>query len=139
MLKQLRALIGGVQQEANNMSFLTQSPAAQALDLAGNPDKQLLTTNTKFAVSQLPALRSLLDDLRPKLNALKSLDCNASRASAKEEIKEERRGYIEQRTRSHLERNGINPAENSSLLFAKRVDEEEVHALEKVASIFDQT
>lgn len=121
------------------MSFLTQSPAAQALNVAGNPDRQSLTTNTKFAVSQLPALRSLLADLRPKLEALKASQGNAALTSAKEEIKEERLGYIEQRTRSHLERNGINPAENSHLLFAKRVDEEEVQALERLASIFDQT
>ncbi|KAJ9621388.1 uncharacterized protein PV06_04801 [Exophiala oligosperma] len=138
LLKQLRALVGGVQEEANSVSFLTQSPAAQALNVAGNPDQQLLTTNTKFAVSQLPALRGLLAELRPKLKALKALHGNAGLTSAKEEIKEERRGYIEQRTRLHLERNGVSPAGDSSLLFAKRVDEEEVQALEKVASIFDQ-
>jgi kinetochore protein Mis12/MTW1 len=138
MLTQLRELVGVTQQEANNLSFLMNGSAAQSLKVTDNPDQQSLTTNTKFAVSQLPALRSLLAELRPKLAALKASDKDASLNSAKEEIKEERRGYIEQRTWSRLERNGMEPAENFNLLSGRRVDAEEVQALEKVASVFDQ-
>ncbi|KAK5442014.1 hypothetical protein LTS15_011061 [Exophiala xenobiotica] len=139
MLTQLRELVGGAQQEANNLSFLMNGSAAQSLKVTENPDQQSLTTNTEFAVSQLPALRSLLAELRPKLAALKASDKDARLNSAKEEIKEERRGYIEQRTWSRLERNGMEPAENFNLLSGRRIDAEEVQALEKVASVFDQT
>ncbi len=59
--------------------------------------------------------------------------------SAKDELKEERRGYIEQRTRSHLQRNGEDLQEPMAAVSGKRVDPEAVQALERVASIFEPT
>lgn len=139
LLNQLRRLVGHAQDGANNLSFLTTSPAAQSLQVTQNPGQQSLTTNTNFVISQLPALRSLLADLRPKLSALKASSAGRGLDSAKDENREERRGYIEQRTRAHLERNGLKPDESSALVSGKRMDPEEVQALETVASIFERT
>ena len=128
-------MVGNTQSATNSLSFLTNSGSAQSLHVSQTADSRPLTTNTNFAVSQLPALRALLADLRPKLAALKV--ANMSNESAKDELREERRGYIEQRTRSHLVRNGGTLQNNSAALPGKRVDAEEVQALEKVASFFD--
>jgi kinetochore protein Mis12/MTW1 len=137
-LNQLREITGKAQTGANDLSFLTNSAAAETLKVTANPDQRSLTTNTNFVVSQLPALRGLLAELRPRLAALKDSRMGVDMDCAKDELREERRGYIEQRTRSHLERNGLNLGENSTLVSGKRVDPEEVQALEKVASIFGQ-
>lgn len=139
LLNHLRGIVGEGQSGANDLSFLTKGSAAQSLKVSNHPDQPSLTTNTNFAVSQLPALRSLLGELRPKLAALKKSDMGVVLGSAKDELREERRGYIEQRTWSHMERNGLNPEDNPSLLSSRRVDPEEVQALEKVASLFDPT
>jgi hypothetical protein len=77
----------------------------------------------------------LLAELRPKLAALK--DASNIVTSAKDEVKEERRGYIEQRTRTHLQRHGEDLQDHSDVVPGKRVEPEEVQALEKVATIFD--
>ncbi|EXJ95076.1 hypothetical protein A1O1_00194 [Capronia coronata CBS 617.96] len=130
LLQQLRAIVGQGKGHSTNedLSFLRNTP---------NSDAQTLTTNTNFAVSQLPALRALLADLRPKLRTLQDSNAGLAVDTAKDEVREERRGYIEQRTRSLLERNGENVAENATVVPGKRVDPEEVQAMEKVASLFD--
>ena len=44
--------------------------------------------------------------------------------------------YIEQRTRQHLERNGMADVDSASLVNSKVVDKEEMEALERVAATF---
>jgi len=128
LLEQLRGIVGNSSGGPNNLSFLT----------AATPTgPQTLTTNTNFALSQLPALRALLAELRPKLAALKEAKGILQADTAKEELRRERREYLEQRTRSHLERNDQTVGDDSAMVSGKRVDPEEIHALEKVASIFE--
>ncbi|KIX07305.1 uncharacterized protein Z518_01958 [Rhinocladiella mackenziei CBS 650.93] len=136
ILQQLRGIAGGASNEINNLSFLTSGTSAQSLQVTQNPEQQSLTTNTTFAVSQLPALRSLLAELRPKLGALKDTTMGVETGSAKDELREERRGYIEQRTQSHLRRHGQISEESATMVSGKHVDPEEIQALEKIASIF---
>lgn len=135
ILQQLQSLLGSTEAVPNNLSFLTNGVSGQSAVGSHNTHSQPLTTNTTFALSQLPALKSLLAELRPKLAVSKG--AYASAESAKDEMREERRGYIEQRTRSHLERNGENLQEDSAAISGRRVDPEEIQALEKVASIFE--
>lgn len=137
LLRQLRAIVDPGQNTTNSLDFLRNDAHPPSLKASQTPDNQPLTTNTNFAVSQLPALRSLLAELRPRLAALKSATPGMNTETAKDELREERRGYIEQRTRSHLERNGQRLEEDTAGMFHKRVDPEEVQALETVASIFD--
>ena len=96
--------------------------------------QQPLTTNTTFTLSQLPALRALLADLRPKLASLQSADYGLK--TARDERRQERRDYIEQRARMHLERNGRAHADKALSVNGRKIDPEEVEALEKVATIF---
>jgi kinetochore protein Mis12/MTW1 len=117
-----------------NLSFLNSSPSSQAFNISiEQPMQRPLTTNTTFTLSQLPALRALLTELRPKLANLRSAELGFN--SARDERRQERRDYIEQRTRMHLERNRRAYGDNTVSVNGRKVDTEEVEALEKVASI----
>jgi kinetochore protein Mis12/MTW1 len=118
-----------------NLSFLNSSPSSRTFNVSTEQhSRQPLTTNTTFTLSQLPALRALLTDLRPKLASLRSADHRPN--SARDERRQERRDYIEQRTRMHLVRNGRANSDNAISVNGRKVDLEEVEALEKVASVF---
>jgi kinetochore protein Mis12/MTW1 len=130
ILQQLRALHN--RDADGNMAFLTQSAGSTTLNVSANG--QAFTTNTTFVMSQLPALKALLAELRPRLAALKNADIGIN--SAKDENRQERREYIEQRTKTHIERNGGAMADNAAALPGKPLDTEEMQALEKVAKIF---
>ncbi len=86
------------QLEHSSFAFLTEHAAAKELGV-GNRGQKPLTTNVNFALSQLPAMRSLLATLKPKLSSLPAT------ANIDTELpQEERRLYIESQTRRHLER-----------------------------------
>lgn len=118
-----------------NWSFLNSSPSARSFNIStAQPAQQPLTTNTTFSLSQLPALKALLADLRPMLASLRTAERPVK--SARDERRQDRRDYIEQRTRRHLERNGRAHAHNAMSVNGRTVDPEEVEALEKLASTF---
>lgn len=131
ILQQLRSLTG--KDGEQDLGFLTQIHAAKKLNVS--PDSHALTTSTTFAMSQLPALKSLLADVRPRLASLRN--ASGIHESAKNEMKQERREYIEQRTKTLLERNGEAMADNAVALPAQALDPDEIQALEKVAQIFN--
>jgi len=118
-----------------SFSFLSNNAEARALGVSiDNTAQQSLMTNTNFTLSQLPALKAILAELRPRLATLRAK--SLAMDSARDERREERREYIEQRTRAHLERNGQAIPANGSILPEKKLDIEEIEALEKVASMF---
>ncbi|KAL9068263.1 MAG: hypothetical protein Q9161_006289 [Pseudevernia consocians] len=83
--------------DSPSYAFLTShsNPAVQSLRLSFSPsskDATPLTTNAQFVTSQLPALRKLVADLRPKMQELK--DGPGGRVDW-ERSREERRAYIE--------------------------------------------
>lgn len=139
LLQQLRRLVeGGSPDAPGTLSFLTAGrPHARPLNGSLNPAEQPLTTNTTFALSQIPALTALLAELGPKLAVLKHATVGVGK-SARDERREERRAYIEQRTSSHLERNGETVAAQTAAVIPGKVvdDREEIRALEKVAGMF---
>ena len=117
-----------------NLSFLLPDPAAKRLNVGDDmgPSHTPLTTNTRFVLSQLPALRAMLAELRPKLATLPTsadrMDWDSKR--------EERRRYIESRTRMHLERTGeIGMGDGSGVVKGRKIDGEEVQALESVVNM----
>lgn len=132
ILAQLRGILAPKSEDSSlpNLAFLTDSASRQT-----SSGQQPLTTNTTFTLSQLPALKVVLTDLKSKLTTLKDVQLGFD--TAQDERREERREYIEQRTRSHLERNGHSTAASSGPLSSKRTDAAEVEALEKAASIFN--
>ncbi|KAL2871813.1 MIND complex subunit MTW1 [Aspergillus lucknowensis] len=124
-----------------DLTFLMSSPAARKLRVGvvtgSNTQHTPLTTNTTFILSQLPALQSMLNDLRPKLASLpKSED-----ASNKESKSDERRDYIDSRVRLHLERSGQLPvgSDGNPAIVGRRLDISEAQALEAVAGMLTQT
>jgi kinetochore protein Mis12/MTW1 len=92
-----------------------------------NASSAPLETNTSFTISQLPALRALLDDLRPKLAGL-----DGTVAGAREDdAARERRLYIESQTRKALERRGKD-FEGEAEATGRRVGPDELAALESI-------
>lgn len=123
-----------------DLSFLTSSPAARQLrvgvDAGANAKPTPLTTNTTFILSQLPALQSTLEQLRPKLAALPGSVIPMEAKSKRDERKE----YIEGRIRLHLERAGQLATGNDGnpVVAGRRIDIREARALESVANMFTQ-
>jgi kinetochore protein Mis12/MTW1 len=60
-----------------------------------------LTTTTQFALSQLPALRKLIEDLRPRMKTMRKQGATSSG------WRRERERYVESQTRRHLESTGL--------------------------------
>jgi kinetochore protein Mis12/MTW1 len=131
IIQQLRVLESETSERS--LSFLTKSTGAQNLNVTA--DSRSLTTNTTFTMSQLPALKALLAEIRPRLASLPAVGTTIG--SARDEIRQERREYIEQRTKAHLERNGGMMTDGASALPNTPLDRQEIQALEKVAQIFN--
>ncbi|KAK7543846.1 Mis12 domain-containing protein [Phyllosticta citricarpa] len=126
---------------AGDNGFLAAAPAAQALGVnspltaasegtAGGRKNEPLKTNTAFTLSQLPALRSLLEALRPKVAAL-------GPSATGSDLSQERRDYIENQTRRLLERRGVDVknGEGSVEGMGRRVAPDEVRGMEAVAGL----
>ena len=116
---------------SGNLAFLTQSVSAKTLNVSSS--NQALTTNATFAMSQLPTLKSMLAELRPRMATLKTASTGIE--SAKDEIRQERREYIEQRTQGLVDRNGRS-SDDAAALSSMPVDTDDIQALERVAQIF---
>jgi len=120
----------------HDFSFLTSTTSAKALNVSTTSFvQQPITTNTNFALSQLPALQALLADLRPRLASLQSSTTGID--SVRAERREERREYIEQRAKLHLERHPEASSVDGSAVAGKRVQPEEVEGADTLANIFD--
>ena len=141
LLSHLRAILSPPQftngppdsTSASPFSFLD----AQSLPATGEPT-QHLTTTSAFLTSQLPALRSLLASLRPKISnhALPSTNPDDEPSA-----QEERRLYIEGQTRRHLVRTrGLEFEDDGSVRDGewigggRKVGADEVAALENVVA-----
>lgn len=75
-------------------------------DLADGTADTPLSTTTAFALSQLPALKSLLAELRPQEKLLaekEKADPNIAEGQEEKSWRRERVEYIETQTRRHLE------------------------------------
>lgn len=120
-----------------NFSFLSSTPAAKQLNVGNGTvaSHTPLTTNTTFILSQLPALRSMLAHLRTKLAALPASTNEMDRDSKREE----RRRYIESRTRIHLERTGELSTRNpNGFVKGRKIDSQEAQALEGVMGMLTE-
>ncbi|EFE44756.1 hypothetical protein TRV_00428 [Trichophyton verrucosum HKI 0517] len=130
---------GSADMQLPNLSFLLSDPRAKKLrmgDGGAGPSHTPLTTNTTFILSQLPALRAVLTQLRTKLQTLpKSVG-----EMDLDQKKGERREYINSRAKLHLERtSGTGESEHGhGVIRGKRINPEEVQALEGVATTFSK-
>ena len=130
------------EETAGAYAFLTHTPAAQDLGLnvalQSSTTAEMtcpvkansLSTNTEFALTQLPALQALLSELRPKIAAL-SQDIGAGVRES--ETQRERRSYVESQTKKVLERRGISIGEGDGVeQLGRRIGSEELMALEGI-------
>ena len=107
-------------------------------DLASGGEKYPLSTTTRFALSQLPALQSLESELRPLEKALgdKMPDQGEART-----WRRERTEYIQKMTRRHLESRGVEMDENGEIRDGdwqgggRRLNNGEVEELEVVIGL----
>lgn len=120
------------------LGFLAAAPGAQALGVTttlpaseGARKDEPLKTNTAFTLSQLPALRALLQSLRPKAAAL------GASSSGGDAFSQERRDYIEKQVKRLLERRGVDVknGEGSVEGMGRRVAPDEVRGMEAVAGL----
>lgn len=132
ILTQLKGMLGEPNGASDqpNFSFMSDAISSQAFS-----GQQPLSTNVNFALSQLPALKALVTELRSRMNGLKQP--GPVLETAKDELKQERRDYIEQRTKAYLERSGQIGSESSGPIAGKSVDPGEITALEKLAGSFN--
>lgn len=138
MLEQLRDMTNSVAEAhvkaSSSFAFLSDTPFISAFNISANSQQQPLTTNTNFALSQLPALKAILAELRPKLAELQATGLGHS--GAREQMKAERKAYIDHRTREHADRNGHTSGGNAGLIAGRDIEESELQAMEKVANLF---
>lgn len=151
IIKQLRGLLEGTKMDHNkqqntasleakaapDFSFLSSTPSATRFNIGAKASESPLTTNTRFALSQLPPLRSLLADLRPKLATMQRTGPRVQ--SAADERREERKQYIEERAILHVDRDGDTNMLDHDIVKGRIIDPEEIVALEKVAGIFESS
>ena len=130
VLSQLQTLLGtGTKRDQASESpfaFLASPPHTHNAS-----NGQLLNQNVQYALSQLPALRQHLAQLKDSLQTLP----NARRRQEDEDSKEaKRRNYIDSRSQRALERKGIEP-ENPVGIAAgtgRKIGREEVEGMETV-------
>lgn len=118
-------------QDHASFSFLTSTSAASDLSIGKNSESQPLAQNTKFTASQLPALKRLLDELRPHLGSVPKPGMGSESQRARE-------AYIESESRKAMIRNGIEPGAGEGGGAGRLISAEEIGALESVAGALEQ-
>jgi kinetochore protein Mis12/MTW1 len=95
-----------------------------------------LETNTSFALSQLPALRAALAELRPRLAAL---EASSTKPAPESDAARERRLYVETQSRKASERQGMGVGDSSADSLGRAVAPEELASLEHIAASLSRT
>ncbi|KAF2140260.1 uncharacterized protein K452DRAFT_327651 [Aplosporella prunicola CBS 121167] len=143
-------------QHQPSFAFLANTPAAQTLGISlqaqsgSNPAATAaaaaatpIQTNTAFTLSQLPALRRLLESLRPKIAALSAAAAASSEGAEGAEVPENasaraRRDYVETQTRRLLEKRGVDVRSGEGgdgEGLGRRVGQDEIRGMEAVAEL----
>lgn len=136
MLSAIRSLAfsGAEGQPAGPFAFLSNSHASEQLGLGKGSIQESqagpLETNVSFALSQLPALRELVAELRPQLANLSTL---AEKPVADGDIARARREYVESQSRKAVERQGLGVDNGTLDSLGRVVTAEELAALEEMA------
>jgi len=123
-----------LQTKPGPLAFLAHSHSATQLGLSssiGGPVSDEkgapLSTNVSFALSQLPALQNLLNQLRPVLG---ELNMSADLPATEADIAKERRHYLETQSRRTMERQGISTGNQTTELLGRIPSTDELAALE---------
>jgi kinetochore protein Mis12/MTW1 len=139
LIEQLRNLTGATNSQlpgsAGQLSFLANGSSASSLGVAIPPAPLTegeigpLSTNTSFALSQLPALKELVAQLKPKLAHIsKSAGIPATEA----DVARERRHFIETQSIKAIERQGLTSGTGYAEGLGRVVTLDEMMALESL-------
>jgi kinetochore protein Mis12/MTW1 len=132
VLEQLRSLAGPSDGESESqLAFLTSSQRTPK-----NSNGQLLNQNVQYALTQLPALRQHIAQLKQSLQT----PLNTRRARDDEDsIESKRNNYINYHSRRALDRKGIEPENAASVAagIGRRVGREEVEGIEAVVQALE--
>jgi len=102
-IKSLKALLSGQGVKQEGAAYPAFAFLQEKGDLTGDVGRPISTT-TSFTLSQLPALKALLQNLRPRLKDLASGDGKRGLVGEEEKSwRRERLEFIEKETRRHLE------------------------------------
>lgn len=116
---------GVADQQQHSLAFLASN--SKVSSLGASPTKPL-SQNTQFTISQLPALKSLLESLRPHIQSVP--EAGSSTAA------EARDAYIESQSRRAIARKGLNSdatGEAGADSLGRLLGNDEVRALEGIA------
>jgi len=141
VIRQLRGLITAStsltphsQNSSGQLAFLAHSSAAAKLGLSKSFDEPLsdekatsLSTNVSFALSQLPALQSLLAELRPTLD---ELNRSANSPATEPDLAKERRRYVETQSHRALERQGLSAGTDTGESLGRIATSDELASIE---------
>ena len=134
-IAQLRDLLSST--TTTSLAFLSSAPRAKGLGVSLTPGATTtpLTTHTRAALEQLPALKALVENLRA------TTADGGVQLSRRDVAGEERREYIETQVRRRFEREGKDldsghgTAGSSQAAAGKRVGVDEVKSLEGVVGL----
>jgi len=111
-----------------SFSFLAQASAANAMGIGPNTTSQSLSQNTKFTLSQLPALKALLQELRPHVASMPKIGAGTEAAQARD-------AYIETQSRRAMARKGIDSTSSAGAGaedMGRSLGSDEVKSLESI-------
>lgn len=123
---------------ASNAQLITQlKTIAQGqlsqLHASGSQSSGPITASAQFTKSQLPALRGLLEDLRPRLQTLSALAEAGARPGRHAEIRDERVKYVETVV-DRVVSTQLGATREGDQDLGSRRTEDEVRAMEKIAA-----
>lgn len=129
VLAKLQSLLGANKKQEDQSA----SPLAFFSSLQHTPKNstnQPLNQNVQYAISQLPALRELLSNLKDSLQTIP----NARHTLDDESVLAKRRHYVESQSRRALERKGIDPENPATVAAAsgRKIGRDEVEGIEAV-------
>jgi len=118
-------------QSGASLQFLATSHSAADLGLGANTSSQSLAQNTRFTLLQLPALKALLEELRPHI-------ASVSQAGVGSEAEQAREAYLDTQSKRAMARNGVDPTATTGGTegLGRAIGQEEVKALESIAGQF---
>lgn len=141
-IKSLKALLSGRGVKQEGAAYPAFAFLQEKADLTGDVGRPISTT-TSFTLSQLPALKALLQNLRPRLKDLASGDGKRGLVGEEEKSwRRERLEFIEKETRRHLENvRGLELSEQGEVRDGewqgegRRLGKGEVEDLERVVGL----
>ena len=129
VLEQLRALTGSAASDNDSESQLAFLTAAQ--ETVKNSNGQALGQNVQYALTQVPAIREHIAELKQSLQS----PLHMRRGGANEDsVDYKRTNYIYHQSRRALDRKGIEPEQATSVAagLGRRVGREEIEGIEAV-------